>query len=123
MPWSGEICRKVGSITRSINNSAAARAVRPVTVGLKNCLFIGAPEAGQHEPIRYKNDGGSKVDSLAWLFDRLSSTTEATIVTSPPLPFLSRKSRLSSKPFERLRTRPLVECLQIALCLTVLPYD
>lgn len=30
-----------------IDHNAVERAVRPVTIGRKNSLFIGAPEAGQ----------------------------------------------------------------------------
>ncbi len=46
------------------------RAVRPVTVGRKNYLFIGAPEAGQRAAILYTMLGECKrccVDPLAWL--------------------------------------------------------
>ena len=44
--------------------------MRPVTVGRKNCLFIGAPEAGQRAAILYTMLGECKrcgVDPLAWL--------------------------------------------------------
>lgn len=60
-----------------IDNNAAERAVRPVTIGRKNCLFIGAPEAGQRSAILYtmmEECKRCKVDSLAWLtwvLDRL----------------------------------------------------
>lgn len=60
-----------------IDNNTAERAVRPVTIGRKNCLFIGAPEAGQRSAILYTMMEGCKrckVDSLAWLtwvLDRL----------------------------------------------------
>ena len=36
-----------------IDNNQVERAIRPVTVGRKNCLFIGAPEAGQRAAIIY----------------------------------------------------------------------
>lgn len=35
------------------DNNQVERAIRPVTVGRKNCLFIGAPEAGQRAAIIY----------------------------------------------------------------------
>ena len=60
-----------------IDNNTAERAVRPVTIGRKNSLFIGAPEAGQRSAILYtmmEECKRCKVDSLAWLtwvLDRL----------------------------------------------------
>lgn len=36
-----------------IDNNQVERAIRPVTVGRKNSLFIGAPEAGQRAAILY----------------------------------------------------------------------
>ena len=36
-----------------IDNNQVERAIRPVAVGRKNCLFIGAPEAGQRAAIIY----------------------------------------------------------------------
>ena len=36
-----------------IDNNQVERAIRPVTVGRKNCLFIGAPEAGKRAAIIY----------------------------------------------------------------------
>ena len=36
-----------------IDNSQVERAIRPVIVGRKNCMFIGAPEAGQRAAIIY----------------------------------------------------------------------
>lgn len=36
-----------------IDNNQVERAIRPVTVGRKNCLFIGAPGAGQRAAIIY----------------------------------------------------------------------
>ncbi|MDO5449794.1 MAG: transposase [Akkermansia sp.] len=53
-----------------IDCNTAERAVRPVTVGRKNCLFIGAPEAGQRSAILYtmmEECKRCKVDGLAWL--------------------------------------------------------
>lgn len=53
-----------------IDNNAVERAVRPVTIGRKNSLFIGAPEAGQRSAILYtmmEECKRCKVDSLAWL--------------------------------------------------------
>lgn len=40
-----------------IDNNQVERAIRPITVGRKNCLFIGAPEAGQRaaEMSRFKH--------------------------------------------------------------------
>ena len=46
------------------------RAIRPVTVGRKNSLFIGAPEAGQRAAILYTMMEECKrvnVDTLSWL--------------------------------------------------------
>lgn len=53
-----------------MDNNMAERVVRPVTVGRKNCLFIGAPEAGQHSAIlctMMEECKRCKVDGLAWL--------------------------------------------------------
>lgn len=53
-----------------IDNNTVERAVRPVTVGRKNYLFIGAPEAGQRAAVLYTMLGECKrcgVDPLAWL--------------------------------------------------------
>lgn len=53
-----------------IDNNAVERAVRPVTIGRKNSLFIRAPEAGQRSAILYtmmEECKRRKVDSLAWL--------------------------------------------------------
>ena len=53
-----------------VDNNTAERAVRPVTVGRKNCLFIGAPEAGLRSAILYtmmEECKRCKVDGLAWL--------------------------------------------------------
>ena len=36
-----------------IDNNQVERAIRPVTVGRKNSLFIGSPEAGQPSSIRW----------------------------------------------------------------------
>lgn len=58
-----------------IDNNAAERAVRPVTIGRKNCLFIGAPEAGQRSAILYtmmEECKQCKVGSLAWLTEKLN---------------------------------------------------
>lgn len=53
-----------------IDNNTVERAVRPVAVGRKNYLFIGAPEAGQRAAILYTMLGECKrcgVDPIAWL--------------------------------------------------------
>lgn len=53
-----------------IDNNQVERAIRPVTVGRKNSLFIGAPEAGQRAAILYTMMEECKrvnVDTLSWL--------------------------------------------------------
>lgn len=50
------------------------RAIRPVTIGRKNSLFIGAPEAGQRTAILYTMVEECKhlhIDPLAWLTEVL----------------------------------------------------
>ena len=36
-----------------MDNNQVERAIRPLTIGRKNCLFIGAPEAGERSAILY----------------------------------------------------------------------
>ena len=57
-----------------MDNNQVERAIRPLTIGRKNCLFIGAPEAGERSAILYTMVEECKrvgVDSRAWLTEVL----------------------------------------------------
>ena len=57
-----------------IDNNAVERAIRPLTVGRKNSLFIGSPDAGKYSAILYtmvEECRRVNVDSEAWLTEAL----------------------------------------------------
>ena len=57
-----------------MDNNQVERAIRPLTIGRKNCLFIGAPEAGERSAILYTMVEECKrvgVDPRAWLTEVL----------------------------------------------------
>ncbi len=57
-----------------IDNNAVERAIRPLTVGRKNSLFIGSPDAGEYSAILYtmvEECRRVNVDSEAWLTEVL----------------------------------------------------
>ena len=57
-----------------MDNNQVERAIRPVAIGRKNSLFIGAPEAGQRTAILYTMVEECKrlhIDPLAWLTEVL----------------------------------------------------
>ncbi len=57
-----------------MDNNAVERAIRPLTVGRKNSLFIGSPDAGKYSAILYtmvEECRRVNVDSEAWLTEVL----------------------------------------------------
>ena len=66
-----------------IDNNQVERAIRPVTVGRKNSLFIGSPDAGQRAAIIYtmveecKRTGTDFQRWLAEVLRRLPTTGQA----------------------------------------------
>lgn len=68
------LCNWLSNPLVSIDNNQVERAIRPLTIGRKNSLFIGAPEAGQRTAILYTMVGECKrlhIDPLAWLTEVL----------------------------------------------------
>lgn len=62
-----------------IDNNQVERAIRPLTIGRKNSLFIGAPEAGQRSAILYtmvQECKRVKIDPLEWLMEVLRRLPE-----------------------------------------------
>lgn len=69
-----QLCRWLENACIPIDNNQVERAIRPVTVGRKNNLFIGSPEAGQRSAIIYTMVEECKrtgTDFLQWLMEVL----------------------------------------------------
>lgn len=47
------LCNWVTNPVVPLDNNPVERAIRPLTIGRKNCLFIGAPDAGKRSAILY----------------------------------------------------------------------
>ncbi len=69
-----QLCRWLENACIPIDNNQVERAIRPVTVGRKNNLSIGSPEAGQRSAIIYAMVEECKrtgTDFLQWLMEVL----------------------------------------------------
>lgn len=69
-----QLCSWLENACIPIDNNQVERAIRPVTVGRKNSLFIGSPEAGQRAAIIYTMVEECKrtgTDFLQWLTEVL----------------------------------------------------
>lgn len=112
-----------------IDNNQVERAIRPVTVGRKNCLFIGAPEAGQRAAIIYSMEEECKrtgTDFYLWLMEVLRKlptyqTTEGYLNLLPGMLKLEspaqngQMSRFElgvNKAFGRVLTEERDNCLE-----------
>lgn len=68
------LCNWLSNPTVPLDNNRVERAIRPLTIGRKNSLFIGAPEAGQRTAILYTMVEECKrlhIDPQAWLTEVL----------------------------------------------------
>lgn len=65
-----------------LHNNTAERAMRPVAIGCKNCLFVGSEAGGRAAAIAYTLIETAKlngVDPQAWLADTLACLPEYKI--------------------------------------------
>jgi hypothetical protein len=66
------LTRYVGDGRLETTNNAAERAIRPLALGRKNCLFVGSDEGGRRAAIMYTLIESARlndVDPEAWLAD------------------------------------------------------
>lgn len=76
-----------------IDNNAAERSIRPLAIGRKNFLFIGAPDAGETSAILYtmaEECRRCKVNAETWFNETLQ--TLASGYTGDYLALLPQKS-------------------------------
>lgn len=92
--------RTISCSPYDLDNNAAERSVRPLKLGMKNWMFIGADQAGWRSAVIYtmienvKREGKDPYAYLKWVFERLPSmTNQDDLSTLMPQAWLARQSQ------------------------------
>lgn len=79
--------RTISSNPYDLDNNAAERSVRPLKIGMKNWMFIGADQAGWRSAVIYtmienvRRAGKDPYAYLKWVFERLPTMTNQDDLT------------------------------------------